>query len=61
MTTQNRESGLVPNAWTQLVEKSDAPAAVGTLIVEVGECHITATAETDLELLAKIYRALRSL
>jgi len=61
MTAQNRKSGLVPNGWTQLVETSVAPAAVGTLTVEVGGCHITATAETDLELLAKVCRALRSL
>jgi putative transposase len=61
MAAQNRENGLVPNGWTQLVETSVAPAAAGTLIVEVGGCHITATNETDLELLAKVCRALRSL
>jgi putative transposase len=53
ITARNRESGLVPNGWTRLIETTPALAA-GTLIVEVGGCRITATAETDLELLAKV-------
>ena len=61
MTVQNRENGLVPNGWTKLVETVPAPVAVGTLTVEVSGCQITATAETDLELLAKVCRALRAL
>jgi putative transposase len=61
MTVQNRENGLVPNGWTQLAETTPATVSVGKLTVEVGGCHITATAETDLELLAKVCRALRSL
>ncbi|NLV51635.1 MAG: IS66 family insertion sequence element accessory protein TnpB [Clostridiales bacterium] len=61
MTVQNRENGLVPNGWTQLSETTPSTVTVGTLTVEVSGCHITATAETDLELLAKVCRALRSL
>lgn len=61
MAVQNRENGLVPNGWTQLAETDPATVAVGTLTVEVSGCHITATAETNLELLAKVCRALRTL
>jgi putative transposase len=61
MTMQNCENGLVPNGWRQLAETDPATVAAGALTVEVSGCHITATAETDLELLAKVCQALRSL
>ena len=61
VTLQSQANGLVPNGWTQLAETDPATVAVGTLTVEINGCRITATAETDLELLAKVCRALRSL
>ena len=61
MTVQNRDNGLVPNGWAQLAETAPAAVTTGTLTVEVNGCHITTNAETDLELLAKVCRALRAL
>jgi putative transposase len=49
MTARNRESGLVPNRWTQLAETSVAPAAAGTLIAEVGGCRDTVIATALLD------------
>ena len=59
MTVQSQENGLVPNGWTQLADSE--PVTAGILSVEVSGCRINATAETDLELLVKVCRALRSL
>ncbi len=59
MTVQSQENGLVPNGWTQLADSE--PVTAGILSVEVSGCRISATAETDLELLVKVCRALRSL
>ncbi|WZL77304.1 IS66 family insertion sequence element accessory protein TnpB [Eubacteriales bacterium mix99] len=58
---QGGEGGLVPNGWTQLEEPKLAAAAESILTIEIGGCHIKVTASTDLELLAKVCRVLRSL
>lgn len=52
---------LVPNGWTQLTETEPETVAANTVTVEVGGYRIIANAETDMELLAKVCRALKSL
>lgn len=59
LSDQNHENKLVPSGWVQLETVADRAEASVTL--EVNGCRITATAKTDLELLAKVCRALRSL
>ena len=53
------ESRLIPSGWAQVETVTDRTEA--SVTVEVNGCRITATAESDLELLAKVCRALRSL
>jgi len=56
--TASKESNcLIPNGWAQLKSMKTDRAVT----IEVSGCRITTTAETDLELLAKVCRALRSL
>ena len=50
------ENRLVPSGWAQLETVADRAEASVTL--EVNGCRIIATAKTDLELLAKVCRAL---
>ena len=59
-TATKAKKCLIPNGWTQLksVEDNRTEASV---TIEVSGCRITTTAETDLELLAKVCRALRTL
>ena len=52
------ENRLIPSGWAQLETVADRAEASVTL--EVNGCRISATAETDLELLAKVCRALSS-
>ena len=58
---QKSDTGLVPSGWTQLAEADSATVEESFLTIEVGGCHITARAETNLELLMKVCRVLRSL
>ena len=51
---------LIPNGWKQL-ETIEAKSTEASVTIEVSGCRITTTAETNLELLANICRALRSL
>lgn len=53
------KNSLVPSGWTQLASVGDRAEA--SVLIEVSGCHVTANAETDLELLTKVCRALRSL
>ncbi len=53
------KNSLVPSGWTQLA--SVAGRAESSVTIEVSGCRISTTAETDLELLTKVCRALRSL
>lgn len=59
------EKGLIPSGWARLEAKESAtkePASTEAgVTIEVGGCRITATAETDPELLANVCRMLRSL
>ena len=54
--TESKKS-LVPSGWTQLASVADRPEAAVT--IEVSGCRVTATDETNLELLAKVCRTLR--
>lgn len=51
---------LAPSGWARL-ESADVDRAEDTVAIEVDGCRIIANAKTDLELLAKVCRALRSL
>lgn len=53
------ENRLVPSGWAQLETVADRAAA--SVTVEVNGCRITANTGTDLELLAKVCRALSSI
>lgn len=55
---QEEPTAAVPSGWAQL-----APVAVveSSLKIEVGGCHIDVNIHTDLDLLKKVCRSLRSL
>jgi putative transposase len=61
VNTQNSEDGLIPSGWARIKKSEYDTATENTLTIEVGGCRITANAETDSELLAKVCRVLRSL
>lgn len=51
---------LIPNGWTRL--KSVEPdCSEASVTIEISGCRICATADTDLEVLAKVCRVLRTL
>lgn len=54
------DKGLAPSGWARLESSVPIPAEAGVTI-EVGGCRITATSETDTELLAKVCRMLKTL
>jgi len=58
---QNREDGFVPSGWVQLAGSEPVTVAESSLTIEVGGFHITVNSETDVELLAKVCRVMRSL
>jgi len=49
---------LVPSGWTECQPAPGAASSSNAVIIEIGECRITATASTDPDLLAKVCRAL---
>ncbi len=53
------KNSIIPSGWAQLSLVADSTEA--SVTIEVSGCRITTTAETDLELLVKVCRALRSL
>ncbi|HOM02684.1 MULTISPECIES: IS66 family insertion sequence element accessory protein TnpA [Acetivibrio] len=53
-------SNIVPSGWMQLTPKQ-AQHAKETLGIEINGCHVAVNDETDLELLKKVCRVLRSL
>lgn len=55
------ESAIVPSGWTQLAEAKSVTGGENALAIEVNGCHIHANAQTDLKLLEKVCRILRSL
>lgn len=58
---QKSEDGLVPSGWAQIAKPEAVTGIESTLTIEVCGCHITANIDTDMELLAKVCRLLRSL
>jgi putative transposase len=63
MRTQNCEDGAVPSGWVQLT-RSEEPvttAAENNLIIEIGGFHLAVNGQTDMELLAKVCRMMKSL
>lgn len=58
-TATKEKNCLIPSGWAQL--ESVADRAEASVTIEICGCRINATAETDLELLAKVCQALRSL
>ena len=59
LATQGAEAD-VPNGWARLMP-ARTPGTESGVKIEVGGCLITATSETDPELLLKVCRALKSL
>jgi putative transposase len=59
-TTTKAKNNLIPNGWAQL-ESEETDHAEAAVTIEVSRCRITATAKTDLELLARVCRALGTL
>lgn len=51
--------GIVPSGWMQLTPSQ--PQQNTTLDIEISGCHITASVDTDPELLKKVCRVLLSL
>lgn len=61
MRAQNREDGAVPSGWVQLAGSEPVTVAESALTIEVGGFHLTVNGETDMELLAKVCRMMKSL
>lgn len=53
--------GLVPKGWAVCEPTRDSAGVTGPVSIEIGKCRITATADTDPELLVKVCRALMSI
>ena len=51
---------LVPSGWAVCEPAAEAVDSSKTVTIEIGKCRITATADTDSELLAKVCRTLSS-
>ena len=60
LATRGEEEAVVPNGWARIAEPK-AECAAEDVSIEVGGCRVTATENTNLELLAKICQALRAL
>lgn len=58
LAKQEDATPLVPNGWAQL---TPATMIESSLKIEVGGCHIGVNDNTDMDLLKKVCRSLRSL
>ena len=58
--TNTAEKSLVPSGWA-VCEAAEPERTVKPLTVEIGEYRVRVDAETDIELLAKVCRTLRTL
>jgi hypothetical protein len=58
--TLSGEKTLAPKGWTTLCDRTDT-TEWQALVIEVCGCRITVHADTDLELLTKVCRILKSL
>jgi len=61
MRAQNREDRAVPSGWTRLAGSEPVTVAENALTIEAGGFHLTVNGETDMELLAKVCRMMKSL
>jgi putative transposase len=61
MRAQNHEGKIVPNGWMRLADSEPEAVAASTLTIEVGGFHLAVNSETDMELLAKVCRMMKSL
>lgn len=61
MRARNREDRAVPSGWVQLAGSEPVTVAESTLTIEVGGFHLTVNDETDMDLLAKVCRMMKSL
>ena len=50
----------VPCAWTRIEKAREASGDEG-VVIEIGECRVKVTGETEAELLAKVCRVLKAL
>ena len=61
MRAQNREDRAVPSGWVQLASSEPVTVAESALTIEVSGFHLTVNGGTDMELLAKVCRMMKSL
>lgn len=62
LTKTEEPRNIVPSGWMQITQKQPKSQEVKTTVnVEISGCRITADANTDLELLKNVCRALKSL
>jgi putative transposase len=59
--TQNHEGKIVPNGWMRLAGSEPETVAGSALTIEVSGFHLAVNGETDMELLAKVCRMMKSL
>lgn len=52
------EQTMIPSGWAAVCETKESVGAAGGIHIEIGKCHVTATADMDAELLAKVCRML---
>jgi putative transposase len=61
MRAQNRKDRAVPSGWVQLAGSEPVTVAESALTIEVDGFHLTVNGGTDMELLAKVCRMMKSL
>jgi hypothetical protein len=61
MRVQNHEGKIVPNGWVRLADSEPETVAASALTIEVRGFHLAVNRETDMELLAKVCRMMKSL
>ena len=61
MRAQNREDRDAPSGWVQLAGSEPVTVAESALTIEVGGFHLAVNGETNMELLAKVCRMMKSL
>lgn len=61
MRAQNREDKIVPSGWVQLADPKPETVAASALTIEIDGFQLAVNGETDMELLAKVCRMMKSL
>jgi putative transposase len=57
---QNQD-GIVPSGWMRLTDSEPETVAANALTIEVSGFHLAVNSKTDMELLAKVCRMMKSL